>query len=99
MLDRVTARLELDKSIPQAGPSVVIQTRRALYIGRIEVSVPVVDHAKVGQPQFQEPGASAGGERCINFTGLADPGSCAGSQPQLCASQRLYGAPRHYSPG
>jgi hypothetical protein len=59
-LDRVTARLELDKSIPQAGPSVVIQTRRALYIGRIEVSVPVVDHAKVGQPQFQEPGASAG---------------------------------------
>ena len=55
-----TAQVVLDKSVPQAEPSVVIQSSRALFIGQIEVSVPVVDHAKVGQPQSQEPAAPAG---------------------------------------
>ena len=60
VVDGGTAQLVLKKSVPQAKPSVVIRSRRALYIGQIEVSVPVVDHAKVGQPQSQEPGAPAG---------------------------------------
>ena len=50
----------LEEIGPPTGSSAVIQSSRALHTGQIEVSVAVVDHAKVGHPESHEPGAAAG---------------------------------------
>ena len=55
----------LEELAPHTGPSVVIQSNRALHIGQIEVSVAVVDHAKVGHSRSQGPGPTAGGDDAL----------------------------------